>query len=330
MTTFTEPPRRRAAAISRSDPGRQPADGEGLQTCDGAAVVNALTIDVEDYFQVEAFAGTIDRSEWDRLPRRVEPNTERLLDILAEAEVRATFFTLGWVGRRHPSLVRRIVADGHELASHGVEHVRVDRQSAQSFRADLRRSKQILEDISGVPVQGYRAPTFSIGRDSLWAHEILAQEGFRYSSSVYPRRHDLYGTPLAPRCAFAPVPGLIEVPLTTVRLFGRDLPASGGGYFRLFPYPVSRWLLRRANRTSASPAIFYMHPWEIDPSQPRQSQAPMRARLRHYLNLSRGEGRLRLLLRHFEWERMDRLFLTDRAAPIPAIPAWADYRSPSR
>ena len=188
----------------------------------------------------------------------------------------------------------------------------------------------ILEDIGGVPVQGYRAPTFSIGRDSPWAHEILLEEGFRYSSSVYPRRHDLYGCPSAPRSAFAPLPGIIEAPLTTVRLFGVDLPASGGGYFRLFPYPVSRWLLARANRTSSAPAIFYLHPWEIDPEQPRQNQAPARARFRHYLNLGRGEARLRRLLRHFEWSRMDRLLLTDRAGPFPVIATWMDHRSPSR
>jgi polysaccharide deacetylase family protein (PEP-CTERM system associated) len=218
---------------------------------------------------------------------------------LGEAGVEATFFTLGSVARRHPALARRIVADGHELASHGTDHLRVDRQSPAAFRADIRDSKKILEDIGGVVVNGYRAPTFSIGCDSGWAHAILAEEGYRYSSSVYPVRHDLYGSPDAPRSAFAPVPGLVEIPLTTVRLLGRDIPASGGGYFRLFPYPLTRWLLGR-----------------------------LRSRIRHYLNLSRTEPRLRRLLRHFSWTRMDRLFLSDRLDPYPLIAAWTQARSP--
>ncbi len=293
-------------------------------------IVNAMTIDIEDYFQVEAFAATIDRADWEHLPRRVERNTGRLLDLLAEAEVQATFFALGWIARRHPALIRRIVAEGHELASHGADHLRVDRQSPQSFRTDVRQSKRLLEDIGGVDIGGYRAPTFSIGRDSVWAHEILRDEGYRYSSSVYPLRSDLYGCPGAPRTAFAPLPGIIEVPLTTVRLFGLDIPASGGGYFRLFPYPVSRWLLTRASRVTGAPAIFYIHPWEIDPDQPRQQQAPLRSRLRHYLNLGRNEARLRRLLRNFAWTRMDRLFLTEGSKPFPVITTWMDYRLRSR
>ena len=186
-----------------------------------------MTIDVEDYFQVEAFASTIDRNHWEQLPHRVERNTDRLLGILEETGVQATFFLLGWVAERHTSLARRIVAAGHELASHGSAHIRVDRQSPDDFRDDVRRSKRVLEDASGVAVRGYRAPTFSIGRDSTWAHVILAEEGFEYSSSVYPRKHDLYGVPGAPRTPFRPVPNLLEIPLTTVRLRGRDLPASG-------------------------------------------------------------------------------------------------------
>jgi polysaccharide deacetylase family protein (PEP-CTERM system associated) len=287
-----------------------------------------LTIDVEDYFQVEAFASTIDRRDWHRLPSRVERNTHRLLDLLAEAGVQATFFTLGCIARRHPSVARRIVADGHELASHGTDHLRVDRQSAAAFRADVRDSKKILEDVGGVAISGYRAPTFSIGRDTPWAHAILAEEGYCYSSSVYPVKHDLYGCPDAPRSAFAPVGDLLEIPLTTVRVLGREIPASGGGYFRLFPYPLSRWLLQRARRQSAPP-IFYLHPWEIDPAQPRQHQAPLRSRVRHYLNLSRTEPRLRRLLRNFEWTRMDRLFLAETSGPYPLIRAWTEARSPS-
>ena len=288
----------------------------------------ALTIDVEDYFQVEAFASTIDRADWDRLPARVERNTHRLLDILADAAVQATFFVLGGVARRHPSIARRIVADGHELASHGTDHLRVDRCTPAGFRADVGDSRRLLEDLGGAAVIGYRAPTFSIGRETRWAHAILAEEGYRYSSSVYPVKHDLYGTPDAPRSAFSPCPGLVEIPLTTVRLAGRDVPASGGGYFRLFPYPLTRWLLTKAAR-DPKPAIFYLHPWEIDPGQPRQRQAPLRSQFRHYLNLGRTEPRLRRLLRDFDWQRLDRLFLTEGAGPYALIAAWTDRRSPS-
>jgi polysaccharide deacetylase family protein (PEP-CTERM system associated) len=291
---------------------------------------NALTVDVEDYFQVEAFASTIERSSWESLPRRVERNTERLLDIFAESGAAATFFVLGWVAERHPVLVRRIVAAGHELASHGSLHLRVDRQSPERFRDDARRSKQILEDAAGVRVRGYRAPTFSIGENSRWAHRILLEEGYQYSSSVYPVRHDLYGTPGAPRTPFAPLPGMLEIPLTAVRLWGIDWPASGGGYFRLFPYPVSRALLRRARRVNQTPAIFYLHPWEIDRDQPRQQAAPLRSRVRHYLNLGRTEARLRRLLANFTWTRMDQLFLSSERGPVPVVTHWTDRNSASQ
>jgi polysaccharide deacetylase family protein (PEP-CTERM system associated) len=283
---------------------------------------NALTVDVEDYFQVEAFAGVIDRGNWDAFPRRVVRNTDRLLDILAEAGVSGTFFTLGWIAERHPELVRRIVAEGHELASHGSDHYRVDRQSPEEFRDDIRRSKALLEDIGGTAVAGYRAPTFSVGIKSRWAHAILAEEGFRYSSSVYPIAHDLYGTPEAPRRAFCPQPGFIEIPLTTVRLFGRNFPTAGGGYFRLLPYAVTRTALRKAGNELGASCIFYLHPWEIDPGQPRQGQAPFRSRLRHYINLGRTEERLRRLLRDFRWSRMDRLFLDGTIPQPPLIESW--------
>jgi polysaccharide deacetylase family protein (PEP-CTERM system associated) len=288
-----------------------------------------MTIDVEDYFQVEAFASIIDRTTWDSFPRRVERNTVRLLDLLAETRTEATFFTLAWVAKRHPALVRRIVAEGHELASHGSDHKRVDRQSPENFRADARLSKRILEDIAGVKVRGYRAPTFSIGRDSQWAHSILAEEGYQYSSSVYPVKHDIYGTPGAPRTPFSPLPGLLEIPLTTVRVAGRDFPASGGGWFRLLPYSLSRTLLRRASRANNTSAVFYVHPWEVDPEQPRQSMAPFLSRTRHYLNLERTEPRLRRLLRHFTWTRMDKLFLGTGAGPFPVIPSWTDRKQHS-
>lgn len=298
--------------------------GAGDRNCPAGG---AMTIDVEDYFQVEAFASIIDRSEWERLEPRVEANTQRLLDILDEAGARATFFTLGWIARRHPGLIRRIVADGHELASHGLDHRRVDRNSAAAFRADTRGSKQMLEDIAGVAISGYRAPTFSIGRTTPWAHQILAEEGYRYSSSVYPVRHDLYGSPEAPRHAFSPVPGLVEIPLTAVRLLCRNIPASGGGYFRLFPYRLSDWLLRRARQQGALP-VFYLHPWEIDPGQPRPPRAPWRSRARHYLNLERTEARLRRLLAGFAWTRLDRLVLGAEAGRFPVITSWTEFSPP--
>ena len=328
---IAQPPALRQALNAARRPA-SPAPPAGTETGQRQRphIANAMTIDVEDYFQVEAFAATIERTEWERLPPRVDRNTERLLDILAAAEVQATFFMLAWVAQRHPALVRRIVTEGHELASHGCDHVRVDRQSPESFRADVRRSKQILEDAGGAEVVGYRAPTFSIGSRSTWAHAVLAEEGYRYSSSVYPVRHDLYGSLGAPRTAFAPLRGMIEIPLTSVRILGVDLAASGGGWFRLYPYPLSRWLLARAVRCNRAPAIFYLHPWEIDPHQPREHRAPWRSRFRHYLNLARTEARLERLLRNFAWTRMDRLFLTDTSGPFPVIATWTDHRSRSR
>src|SRR5215469_8014439 len=316
----------RAGEENRANARADSACRRGSQT----GFTGAMTIDVEDYFQVEAFATTIDRKDWDRLPLRVERNTNRLLDILAEAEVQATFFTLGCIARRCPEVIRRIVDEGHELASHGTEHGRVDRQSPAAFRLDVRESKRILEDVGGVGVKGYRAPTFSIGRETGWAHAILAEEGYRYSSSVYPVKRDLYGNPGAPHFAFLPHPGIIEIPLTTVRVLGRDIPASGGGFFRLFPYPLTRWLLSRAEKSQNFPAIFYLHPWEIDPNQPRQSQAPLRSRFRHYLNLGRTEPRLRRLLGDFTWMRMDELFLGDGGGPFPVITSWMDRNPASR
>lgn len=272
-------------------------------------IVNAMTVDVEDYFHVQAFSNVIDRGVWEQLPRRVEHNTDRLLGEFANAQIKATFFTLGWVAERHPQLIRRIASQGHEVASHGYAHIRADRQSPAEFRADVRRAKQLLEDAGGVAVQGYRAATFSIGRENLWAFEILAEEGHRYSSSVFPIRHDLYGMPRAPRTPFRASSALLtEIPLTTVRLFGRNFPCSGGGYFRLLPYQLSTWAMRRVNRKDRLPCIFYLHPWEIDPDQPRQHAASLKSQLRHYTNLAKTEGRLRRLLREFRWARMDETF----------------------
>jgi polysaccharide deacetylase family protein (PEP-CTERM system associated) len=270
-----------------------------------------MTVDVEDYFQVSAFEGHVPRGDWDRLPCRVERNTERVLALFDAYGVRATFFVLGWVAERYPHLVRRIVDAGHELASHGYAHVRVTQQCPHEFREDVRYTKRLLEDISGSPVRGYRAASYSIGSSNLWALDELHHAGYEYSSSIYPIRHDLYGMPEAPRFAFRPRGdnGLLEVPVTTVQVFRYKLPCGGGGYFRLFPYAVSRWALRRVNERDGEPGMFYFHPWEIDPEQPRQGGIGLKTRVRHYLNLSRTETRLRALLSDFRWDRADRVFL---------------------
>jgi polysaccharide deacetylase family protein (PEP-CTERM system associated) len=273
-------------------------------------IVNAMSVDVEDYFQVEALSGVVSRDDWNAIPRRVAANTDRLIDLFAATGARATFFTLAWVAQRHPDLIRRIVDAGHELASHGLDHTRVDRQTPETFRADLKRSRAILEDVGGARVAGYRAASFSIGARNLWAFDVLEEEGYAYSSSVYPIQHDLYGMPDAPRTPFHPRAGkLIEIPLTTVRRFGRNFPCAGGGYFRLVPYWLSRANLRRVHAQDQSPCIFYLHPWEIDPDQPRVPGLSVKSRLRHYLNLGAMEGRLRQLLTDFAWDRMDRIFL---------------------
>ena len=271
--------------------------------------VNAMTVDVEDYFQVQAFAGVIDRDTWDTIPCRVEANMDRVLQQFDDAGVIGTFFTLGWVAERYPSVVRRIVEAGHELASHGYGHARADSQTPQEFRDDVRRARSVLENLGGVAVAGYRAPTFSIGPRNPWAFDVLAEEGYRYSSSVYPVKHDLYGAPDAPRFPYRPADGaLVEIPMTTVRLGGRNLPCAGGGYFRLMPYALFRQLLRRFNRVEAASGVFYFHPWEIDPGQPRIRAAPRMSRFRHTVNLSAMHGRLDHLLRDFTWDRMDRVF----------------------
>jgi len=273
------------------------------------AIVNALSIDVEDYFQVSALAPHFPRLDWNQVPCRVERNVERILELLCEAGSRATFFTLGWVAERYPTLVRAIVEEGHELASHGYGHHRASDQSPQAFLADIRLAKMILEDTSGVEVKGYRAPSFSIGEQNLWAFDCIAEAGYTYSSSVYPVRHDHYGMPDAPRFPYEARVGLIEVPITTARFLKKNLPSGGGGYFRLLPYSMSRWLIDKVNREDGRPAIFYFHPWEIDPEQPRVAGTTWKTRFRHYVNLSRTEGRLRLLLRDFNWDRVDRVFI---------------------
>jgi len=273
------------------------------------SIVNALTIDVEDYFQVSAFAPHIERSEWETRDCRVERNVDMILSLLESKGARATFFTLGWIAERYPQLVRRIVASGHELASHGFGHDRANEQAEPLFLADIKLAKVILEDVSGVEVKGYRAPSFSINEKNPWAFDCIARAGYLYSSSVYPIRHDHYGMPDSPRFSYEVRPGLLEVPVTTMRLFKRNWPAGGGGYFRLAPYAVSRWLLRRVNGSDGKSAIFYFHPWEIDPDQPRVKGIGAKTRFRHYLNIARTERRLRRLLTDFRWSRVDDIFL---------------------
>jgi polysaccharide deacetylase family protein (PEP-CTERM system associated) len=272
-------------------------------------IVNAMTIDIEDYFHAQALSTRVKADQWDSLSHRVEGNTERALKLFSEADVRATFFVLGWVAERYPALIRRIVGMGHELASHGWNHTRVDMQDAEMFRADVRRTKSYLEDVGGVAVRGYRAATFSIGAGNLWAFDVLQEEGYSYSSSIYPVRRDYCGMPTAPRFTFHPSGpnGIAEHPMTTVQVAGRTFPCSGGGYFRLLPYPLSRWALQRVNRADRQPCVFYFHPWEIDAGQPRISGLPLRSRFRHYTNLRGMEGRIRQLLKDFSWDRMDRL-----------------------
>lgn len=272
-------------------------------------LTNAFSIDVEDYFHVEALASAVDRRQWDGLEYRAETNTRRVLEVLAEENVRATFFILGWVARRSPGLVRDIHAAGHEVACHGLSHQRVYTQSPEVFAAETREAKEILEDAIGAPVKGYRAATYSVTKDSMWALPILEELGFSYDSSIFPIRHDLYGIPDAPRFPYRPGPGpLVEVPITTVEFLGHRLPAGGGGYFRLLPYAVFRAALRRVNERDGMPAVFYCHPWEIDPAQPRVRGLPLKSRFRHYTNLHVMESRLRRLLRDFRWGRMDEAF----------------------
>ena len=275
-----------------------------------AVITNALTIDVEDYFQVSAFAPYIDRADWDNCLCRVERNVARILAMLDEHGVKATFFTLGWIAERYPAIVRDIVAGGHELASHGYGHQRASDLEPKAFFEDIHSAKVLLEGLGGREVKGYRAPSFSIGASNRdWAFESLARAGYRYSSSVYPVKHDHYGMPDAPRFAHIVHPPLIEVPPTTVRAFDRNWPASGGGYFRLMPYALSRHLISRVNRRDGEAAVFYFHPWEIDAAQPRVPGIDAKTRFRHYVNIGRMESRLNRLLKDFRWGRMDSIFL---------------------
>ncbi len=281
-----------------------------------AEVRNVMTVDVEDYFHVAAFADRIPPQDWGRWPCRVEANVERILNLFDAHGVKATFFTLGWVAERYPSVARRIVDNGHELASHGYGHQRASEMSLAAFRQDIARAKGLLEDLTGVKVRGYRAPSFSIGPANLWALDALAETGHEYSSSIYPIAHDHYGMPDAPRFPYRPArcPELLEVPPTTVKLAGRNWPAGGGGYFRLLPYAWSRWLMRQVNQAEGRPCMFYFHPWEVDPDQPRVAGAGAKSRFRHYVNLDRMEGKLRRLLTDFRWGRADEVYAEELQA----------------
>jgi polysaccharide deacetylase family protein (PEP-CTERM system associated) len=281
-------------------------------------VVNALSVDVEEWFQVGAFERVIARCDWDGLASRVADNTARVLDLFAEAGVSATFFTLGWVAARQPALVRRIHEAGHEIASHGWDHARVFTLGAKAFAADLAQARAALEDAAGAPVRGYRAPSFSIDARTPWAFDVLAEQGYAYSSSVAPVVHDHYGWREAPRFAFRPLADspLIELPVTTATLGSRRLAAGGGGFFRVLPYGFSRWAIRQVNALG-QPAIFYFHPWEVDPDQPRIRQAPLRSRLRHYTALERMAGKLARLTREFAWGRVDAVV---EGLCVPAAP----------
>jgi len=279
-------------------------------------LTNAMTIDVEDYFQVSAFAPYITRSEWDNRECRVERNIQTILALLARHHTQATFFTLGWIAERYPQLVRQIVDSGHELASHGYGHQRASDQSPKDFFNDIDSAKKLLEDLSGQRILGYRAPSFSIGKGNLWAYDSLLEAGYSYSSSIYPIAHDHYGMPDSPRFAYEVRPGLTEIPITTVRLFERNFPSSGGGYFRLLPYPVTRWLIQRVNTRDQQPGMFYFHPWEIDPDQPRVAGINHKAKFRHYVNLAHTQARLERLLSDFKWGRVDKVFM-NQIAPLP-------------
>lgn len=275
---------------------------------------NALSVDVEDWFHVGAFENVISRDDWRGLECRVERNTDTLLQMFDDAQIKATFFTLGWVAERYPQLMRRIADAGHELANHGSNHDRVFTFTPEQFAADIDRARKTIEDASGALVTGYRAPSFSIDQRTPWAHKVLAEQGYAYSSSVAPVKHDHYGWAEAPRFAFRPVTGsdLIEIPVTTAVFAGKRLAAGGGGFFRLLPYSFSNWAIRQVNGADKRPAIIYFHPWEIDPGQPRVSNAPIKSKLRHYSRLKAMAPKLRRLMKDFRWDRLDAIVEEER------------------
>jgi polysaccharide deacetylase family protein (PEP-CTERM system associated) len=284
----------------------------GGKTPDQQQIINAMTVDVEDYFHVSAFENHIKKNQWEGMECRIERNIGRILDLYRQHNIKATFFTLGWVAERYPALIKTISQDGHEIACHSYWHRRVSSQTQSEFAEEIIDTKKLLEDLTGQEVIGYRAPSYSIGKENLWAHEVLEKAGYRYSSSIYPISHDHYGIPDAPRFAYRPFADsdFLEIPITTSCFLNKKFPAGGGGYFRFFPYFVSRYLLSRVNLTDQQPGIFYFHPWEIDPDQPRQRNISLKTQFRHYLNLNRTEKRLVRLCGDFRWGRMDELFLS--------------------
>lgn len=269
---------------------------------------SALTVDVEDYFHVAAFDSTISPSQWEDLPQRVEHNTRQLLELFARHDARATFFILGWVAERFPELVKEIHRQGHEVASHGHAHAKASSQTAEQFLQDISHAKHLLEDLIGEQVTGYRAPSFSIGKQNEWAFEKLSEAGYCYSSSTYPVKHDLYGTPDWPQQPYLRPEGIWECPMPILNMLGRQLPIAGGGYFRLLPYWLSRQFIQRYQANTAAPYMFYFHPWEIDAGQPRVEGAPLKSRFRHYVNLNKMEAKLGRLLSDFRWRSLHQVY----------------------
>ena len=319
MTTYSraeDEASRHAPNVLRS------VDGAELQTAQAHVepngVVNALTVDVEDYFQVSAFERYVPRERWSTIDCRVEPNVDCILEMFDSVRTRATFFTLGWVAERFPEMTRRIVAEGHELASHGWAHRRVTTQDEAAFSEDVGRAKYFLEDLCGVEVKGYRAPSYSInGSNYRWAHAVLAHHGYRYSSSIAPIRHDLYGWPDASPDPFPAADGaLVEIPISTIALGSRNIACGGGGWFRLYPYALTRHFVSRINAAGRR-YVFYFHPWELDVEQPRVTGVDARTRFRHYLNIGRVKPRVSRLLSDFHWDRMDRVFADELSGGNP-------------
>lgn len=265
-------------------------------------LINYLTIDVEDYFQVAAFEKVIQPSQWNSYPSRVERNTKKILEIFGTYKVKATFFIVGWTAEQYPSMVKEIASHGHQIACHSYRHQKIYHQTLEEFRQDTKKAKNILEDITGQPIIGYRAPTYSITKKSLWALDILEELGFKWDSSIFPILHDNYGIPDAPRFTYKlPNHDLIEYPITTALIFGRKIPVAGGGYFRILPYWFTRMALKKINQQEKQPVIFYLHPWEVDPNQPKIDHAGWKSRFRHYHNLGRTEERLHYLLQEFQF-----------------------------
>lgn len=267
-------------------------------------ITNAMTVDVEDYFHVSAFDGVIKKQDWQNLPLRVEKNTYRLLELFEQHNTKATFFTLGWVAEKCPELIRAIVDQGHELASHGFSHQRLSMMNRADAFEDIKSSKLLLEDIGGCEVRGYRAPSFSINDSNVWVYELLVEMGFVYSSSTYPIQHDLYGVPNWPRFKSEREEGIIEVPIPTLRKNNKNTGIGGGGYFRLYPYWMSQQRIDRFLQQEKQPYSFYFHPWEIDPEQPRINNASFKSKIRHYINLSRMEDKIIRLLKDYRWSTM--------------------------